>query len=145
MIHIIWSILLFVYAPLQYNFIQWLDLILTIFDWLVFFTNMFFNVFYVCYSFSKTFNAWYNILELYMCIFVMVKYKSNIGVISADVPRMISILLKFIFAAVWIIIQALILKWQYLITYINYCFLTPICTVWQWCLFFCVPVYTESS
>ncbi len=31
---------------------------------LFFYSNLFFNVFYICYSFSKTFNAWYNVLEL---------------------------------------------------------------------------------
>ncbi len=44
--------------------------IFTIYFWLnayilfIFYSNIFFNKFYVCYSFSQTFNAWYNDLEL---------------------------------------------------------------------------------
>ncbi len=48
-------------------------------------------------------------LQQYMCIFVIVKYRSNIGGLSDGVPRMISVLLKFIFASVSIEIQALTL------------------------------------
>ncbi len=48
-------------------------------------------------------------LQQYMCIFAIVKYRSNIGGMSDCVPRMISVLLKFIFVSVSIEIQALTL------------------------------------
>ncbi len=35
MIYIIWSIILYAYTSLQYNFIEQLGLILTIFDWML--------------------------------------------------------------------------------------------------------------
>ncbi len=46
-------------------------------------------------------------LQQYMCIFEMIKYRSNIGGMSDGVPRMISVLLKFIFVSVSIEFQAL--------------------------------------
>ncbi len=82
---------LYIFTILLYNFIEQLGLILTIIDWM---------------HFSKTFNAWYNV---YMCIFAIVKYRSNIVGMSDGVPRMISVLLKFIFVSVSIEIQALTL------------------------------------
>ncbi len=83
-----------------------------------FYRNIFFNVFYVCYSFSKTVNAWYNVLELatiyvHLCnCQVKVKYWG----MSDDVPRMISVLLKFIFVSDLIEIQALTLVQRALLT-----------------------------
>ncbi len=48
-------------------------------------------------------------LQQYMYIFVIVKNMSNNGEMSDVVPRMISVVLKFIFVSVLIEIQALIL------------------------------------
>ncbi len=48
-------------------------------------------------------------LQQYKCIFAIVKYKLNIEEMLDGVPRMISVLLKFIFVSVSIEIQALIL------------------------------------
>ncbi len=42
-----------------------------------------------------------------LCIFAIVKYRTSIGGMSDGVPRMISVLLKFIFVSVWVEIQAL--------------------------------------
>ncbi len=61
-------------------------------------------------------------LQQYMCIFAIVKYKSNIGGMSDGVPRMISVLLKFIFISISIEIQALTFVQKgihYLITFIK--------------------------
>ncbi len=85
MIYIIWSIILYVYTSLQYNFMEQLGPLLIEFLYFVaFYRNIFFNVFYVCYSFSKTVNAWYNVLELatiyvHLCnCQVKVKYWGNV-------------------------------------------------------------------
>ncbi len=51
MIHIIWSITFYVYTSLQYNFIEQLGLILTIFDWML----VFYFIFLHQYSFHKHF------------------------------------------------------------------------------------------
>ncbi len=48
-------------------------------------------------------------LQQNMCIFAIVKYRSNIGGMSDGDPRMISVLLKFIFVSFLIEIQALTL------------------------------------
>ncbi len=45
-------------------------------------------------------------LQQYMCIFAIIKYRSNIGGMSDGVPRIISELQKFIFVSVSIEIQA---------------------------------------
>ncbi len=47
--------------------------------------------------------------QQYMCIFALVKYKSNIGRMSDSVPKMISVLLKFTFVSLLIEMQALTL------------------------------------
>ncbi len=48
-------------------------------------------------------------LQQYMCIFAIVKNRSNIRGMSDDVPMMISVLLKFTFVSISIEIQALTL------------------------------------
>ncbi len=100
----IWSIILYVYTSLRYKFIEQLGLILTIFDWmhvfLIFFTAIYFSMCFMSAILlakpSMPGTMFWN-LQQYMCIFVIVKNRSNIGGMSDGVPKMISVLLKFIF------------------------------------------------
>ncbi len=123
----------------------------------VFYSNIYFKLFYVWYSFSKASMPGTICLELatiYICIFAIVKYRSNIGGVSDGVARMISVLLKFIFVSVCVEIFNTCPKGHYhihkrgsnmcplviCIGHINDWFVSAICTVWHWCLLFCVLV-----
>ncbi len=113
MILIIWSIILYVYTSLKYNIIEQLGLILIIFDWMLVFCWLFTAIeFSMCFM-SAILLAKHSMpgtifrnLQQYMCHFCNSQVQSNIGGMSDGVPRMISVLLKFIFVSVSIEIQA---------------------------------------